>query len=408
MNRKLLAFALIVVLAPAVSFARTPDVRDVRAGHRIRTERAERSPSIVFFDDMEDGEGAWSHVDNTALNVPAFHVDSYHSYGRGFSWWCGEQNGHFTGGDGYGNSWDQILEIPEVDIGSAVYPILEFAFRCDTEDSYDFVYVQAESGGTYVNLNKGFSGVSAWAAFSGYAIGPGTYDSPFNGRFRFISDVGFSDEDGGYDSDGGAFHVDNIRVYDYFDGTTLFLDDCESGGLCTATVPDAAGDWWHIVPRNCLSYSGSQAWWCGDDADTSLVPASINNSLISPPIDITGSMVCTLRFLLNAQVPTTDDDFWVEEITTDGGTTWHTTGVWWGDFGQCGAWGTHGINGVDLSPYLPGSMFRFRLTMYTTSNGCGPATTGGAGVALDDIWVEDWTGSAVRHTSWGAIKAMYR
>ncbi|MFH1502963.1 MAG: hypothetical protein ABIG03_07960 [Candidatus Eisenbacteria bacterium] len=408
MYRKLLAVAVLVALVPCTSPARTPDASDVRPDYRVRAQRGQRTPTIVFFDDMENGEGAWSHVDNTALSVPKFHLDTYYSYSRGYSWWCGEQNGLFAGGDGYGNNWDQILDLPSIDISSAVYPILEFAFRCDTEEDYDFAYVQAESGGVYVNLNRGFSGLHAWNAFSGYSVGPSTYDSPLEARFRFVSDPGFSDEDGGHDSDGGAFHVDNIRVYDYFDGSTLFLEDCESGGVCTPSVPAAAGDWWHIVSRKCISYSGANVWWCGDDGDTSLVPGRLNNVLVSPPIDVSGSMVCTLRFLLHAQVPTTDDDFWTEEITTDGGSTWHTTGVWWGDFGQCNAWGTHGINGVDVSPYLPGTMFRFRLTMHTTSNGCGPGATGGAGVALDDIWLEDWTGSAVRQTSWGAIKAMYR
>ncbi len=405
---RLLAIVLLVVLIPVSITARSSGAEDAVPGHHVRRDSGERSPVIIFFDDMEDGEGDWTHVDNTALAVPKFHLDTYYSYERGNSWWCGEQNGHFAGGDGYGNDWDQILDLPPLDISSAVYPILEIAFRCDTEDSYDLVYVQAESAGAYVDLNRGFSGVHAWNAFSGYSVGPSTYDDPLRARFRFVSDVGFSDEDGGYDSDGGAFHVDDIRVYDYYDGSTLFLEDCETGGLCTASVPAAAGDWWHVVSRKCISYSGTNAWWCGDDGDTSLVPGGLDNSLTSPPIDVSGSLECTLRFLVNAQVPMDDDDFWVEQVTTDNGANWYTTGVWWGDFGQCRTWGAHGINGVDLSPYLPGTMFRFRLTMRTTSNGCGPSATGGAGVGLDDIWLEDWTGSAIQHTSWGAIKAMYR
>jgi hypothetical protein len=84
------------------------------------------------------------------------------------------------------------------------------------------------------------------------------------------------------------------------------------------------------------------------------------------------------------------------------------TGAWWGDFAQCDGWGTSGIAGVDISPLLPGTSFQFKLTFYSTDNGCGPGAAGGAGIMLDDTWLEDWTGSPVEETSWGSIKAMYR
>ncbi len=406
----MLTAVLLATLAPMVSSARsiTADTAEAGRPHVRRSDQGERSPVIIFFDDMESGEDGWTHADLTEQSETKFHVDSYYAYGGGHSWWCGEFDPSYAGGEGYGNNWDQILNLPPVDIGSAVYPILEYAYMCDTEYSYDLVYVQVESSGVYVNLNRGYSGVTAWTAFSGYAVGPSMYDEPLRARFRFVSDVAYSDEDGAYQSDGGAFHVDNIRVYDYYDGTTLFLEDCESTVQCTPSIPSAAGDWWHIASRPCAAYSGSECWWCGDDGDTSLVPGGLTNTLTSPGVSLSGALVCTLRFLVHAEVPTVDDDFWTEEISTDGGNTWYTTGVWWGDFGQCNAWATHGISGVDLTPYLPGTELRFRLTMYTTSNGCGPGSNGGAGVMLDDTWVEDWTGSAVAQTSWSAIKAMFR
>ena len=67
-----------------------------------------------------------------------------------------------------------------------------------------------------------------------------------------------------------------------------------------------------------------------------------------------------------------------------------------------------GIAGIDLTPFLPGTSFRFRLTFYTTDDGCGPGAAGGAGVMLDDTWIEDWTESPVQMTTWGRIKSMYR
>ncbi len=410
MNARLLTAVLLVAVFPVLSSARTVQADEAGASRPrpSRADEAERSPVIIFFDDMESGEGGWTHDDLTQQTGTKFHVDTYQAFDGGHSWWCGEFDPSYSGGDGYGNNWDQILNLPPVDVSSAVYPVLEYTYSCDTEYDYDFVYVQVESSGAYVNLNRGYSGVTPWTSFAGYSVGPSTYDAPLRVRFRFVSDVAYSDEDGAYQSNGGAFHVDNIRVYDYYDGSTIFMEDCESAVQCTPSIPTAAGDWWHIATRPCSAYSGSKCWWCGDDADTSLVPGGIANALTSPAVNLSGALVCTLRFLLHAEVPTVDDDFWKEEISTDGGGTWYTTGVWWGDFGQCDGWATHGINGVDLSPYLPGGEFRFRVTMFTTANGCGPGISGGAGVMLDDTWVEDWTGSAFRQTSWGSIKAMFR
>jgi len=399
---------LLIAVTAASSLAAPPDPGRARGGQLASGRDGERTPVMAFFDDMEDGVNGWTHVDNTAQSGEKFHVDTYNAYSRGYSWWCGELNAAFSGGDGYGNNWTQMLELPAIDLSGTVYPMIEFSFRCDTEESYDLVYVQAESGGVYADLNDGWSGLHSWNDFSGYPVGPSTYDNPLNARFLFVSDGAFSDEDGGYDSNGGAFQVDNIRVYDYSDGTTLFLDDGEGGGLCVPGIPPASGDFWHITSRGCGAYSGSHCWWCGSDGDTSLVPANIDNSLTSPSIDLSGALTCTLRFLLNAQVPTDDADYWIEEITVDGGANWHMTGVWWGDFAECQSWALHGIEGIDISPYLPGNDFRFRLTMQTTDDGCGPGVTGGAGVMLDDVWVEDWTGSPVRRTTWGSIKAMYR
>jgi hypothetical protein len=258
----------------------------------------------------------------------------------------------------------------------------------------------------YVDLNRGFDGSEGWKAYNGYFIG--WYDDPFNGRFRFVSDGAWSDEDGFYDSDGGAFQVDDVRIYDYLTGDTHFLDDGESGGLCVPSVAAPAGDWWHIVERPCAAYSDPHCWWCGDDSDSSSVPPNLSNVLTSPAVDVSGATECTLRFLLHSEVPTDDNDYWVEEVSTDGGSTWANVGAWWGDFGQCSGWSAHGIDGVDIAPYLPGTSFRFRITFHTTDDGSGPGVAGGAGIALDDVWLEDWTESPVERTTWGRIKAAYR
>jgi hypothetical protein len=410
MTKRLLSLLLLTALFAMTAAEAAARTSTADPGH-ARRRRSTRSPTIVYFDDMESGEGGWSHHDNTSGAATKFHLDQYYAYEGSYSWWCGEQSPSFSGGDGYGNGWDQRLAIPPVDLSAATNPFLEFHCRYDSEPDYDVTVVEAESAGVYVPLNRHigqparFDGVEPWGRAEFYL---GWYDDPFVGRFRFTSDGAWSDEDGLYVSDGGAFHVDNIRVYDYYSGATLFWDDGESGGLCVPHVPAAAGDWWHIVDRPCAAYSDPHCWWCGDDADTGLVPPNLANSLTSPPIDLTGAIECTLRFLLHSEVPTDDNDYWVEEVSTDGGATWTSVGAWWGDFEQCSGWGAHGINGIDLTPFLPGTAFHFRVTFYTTEDGCGPGVAGGAGIALDDVWIEDWSESAVEQITWGRIKAMYR
>ncbi|MCK4915781.1 MAG: hypothetical protein KAS89_06395, partial [Candidatus Eisenbacteria sp.] len=206
----------------------------------------------------------------------------------------------------------------------------------------------------------------------------------------------------------GAFMCDIVQVFDYFGGYVYFLDDGESGGLCVPGVPSSAGDYWHIIDRACPAYSDPHSWWCGSDADTSLIPPNLNNSLISPAVNIVGAGTCTLRMLLHAEVPTVDNDYWTEEVSVDGGGTWVMTGAWWGDFGSCDGWGTSGIAGIDISDFLPGTAFQFKLTFYSTDNGCGPGSAGGAGIMLDDTWLESWSASPVEDSSWGSIKSMYR
>jgi hypothetical protein len=228
-----LLIATAVTATPVLKAGARTSVADFAEAH---ARRGARSPVIAFHDDMESGEGGWSHADATAAATPRFHLDRYRAYEGEYSWWCGEENAAYSGGDGYGNGWDQRLTIPAIDLTDVAYPILDFAYSCDSEPGYDVTLAQAESAGVYVNMNRGFDGAHSWTAFNGFFIG--WYDDPFNGRFRFVSDGAWSDEDGLYDSDGGAFHVDNIRVYDYQTGATVFWDDGESGGVC---VPATGG-----------------------------------------------------------------------------------------------------------------------------------------------------------------------
>ena len=396
---------LVIVLAIMALFAGMATAKLTVATPTHELQGPSRDNVLFWFDDMEGDVSGYSSADFSEGASPHFHWDAYMAW-DGMSWWCG--NFDYDADGGYGNSWDDRLVIPTLDLSLATYPILTYAFRHDSETGYDYTYVQAESLGVFVDLNRGYDGTQPWTDIGLYGFILQTYDNPLNARFRFLSDGAWSDEDGLYASVGGGFACDNVKVFDYFGGYVYFYDDGESGGLCVPGIPATSGDWWHIIDRACPAYSDPHSWWCGDDADTSLTPPNLNNSLISPPVSVVGSVTCTLRMLLHAEVPTVDNDYWTEEVTVDGGANWIMTGAWWGDFAQCDGWGTSGIAGVNISSLLPGTAFQFKLTFYSTDNGCGPGAAGGAGVMLDDTWLEDWTGSAVEEQSWGSIKAMYR
>ncbi len=377
---------------------------------------------LVWYDDMSDPTG-WTTVDNTAAAAPHFHLDTFMAYDdpdheEDSSWWCGTLD--YGSDGGYGNGWDDRLELPPVQVGYTVVeerswgaikslyrdgeagerspardprpdvmPVLTFVYRHDSEVGYDFTYVEAESLGAWRPLNAGYDGSSGgWQDLGVYGYVLTEYGDPVKLRFRFISDGAWSDEDGLYVSDGGAFHVDNIRVFDFYGGETFFFDDAQDAtSPCIPSVPGAAGDYWHLVDDVCSS-NVIPSWWCGDDADTSLIPPNLNNALISPLITTGLDAPCTLRYAIHAEVPTVDNDFWVNSISTDGGVTWYDLSAYWGDFEQCSGFGTAGLNGDDISEFMPTNAFRYRLTFHTTDNGCGPGAAGGAGINLDDTWLE--------------------
>jgi hypothetical protein len=383
------------------------------------------SSEIIWYDDMEGDVSGWSHEDLTAGFETKFHIDSYLAFDdplheTDYSWWCG--NFDYDADGGYGDGWIQMLNLPPIVVSQttveniswgaikalyrasdegeqpskerggrpAAYPVLTFAYRYDSEPGYDYTYIQAENLGVFVDLNSGYNGSSnGWQDYGAYGFELAEYDDPLMLRFLFVSDGAWSDEDQLYNSVGGAFHVDNIKVYDFYDGTVYFFDDVQDGSLCSPGVPEAAGDYWHLVDRKCPAYSDPHSWWCGDDSDTSLIPPNLNNALYSPAIGYGGVIYgpCTLYVAIHAEVPTIDNDYWTCSFRVDGG-PWYILNAWWGDFEQCDGWGTSGLNGEVLSgQYFPAYSIQMKIEFHTTDNGCGPGAAGGAGIFLDDCWL---------------------
>ncbi|MCD4691200.1 immune inhibitor A [bacterium] len=409
---------------------------------------------LLWYDPIDEYSQEWTHGDYTADASIEFHVDAYKAHPSGeLSYWCGRLDPAFSGGDGYGNSWDQRLLLPPIELGMTVVehrswgsikslyrenaaggdeaergsamereqdrgtvPVLIFSYRHDCEAGFDFVRLQAQVNGVWVNVLDGFSGTSSGWQESG-EVPVGDFGDPLHLRFRFLSDGACSDEDGVYDSDGGAFHVDNIRVYDYITGEELFVDDAEGGtAQCTPSIPEPAGDWWHIHEDYCSSAAYGYGldplcWWCGDESDSTLIPSGLRNWLQTPYIDRETTYGyarwCTFRFAIHPEVPVGQGDYWTEEITWNSGATWYLSGTWWDDFGECGGLAAYGLAGLGF--YADGfGHAAMRWTFYTDDDGCGPGAAGSAGISLDHTWLEADQYGLRRPSSWEVIREIAR
>ncbi len=401
----ILSVALLAYSAAAAQHFQSANHRALPFQH-ARTETMQ----VVWSDDIESGINGWTHGDFTATAVPHFHVDAYMAY-SGHSWWCGTFD--YDADGGYGNNWDDRLDIPPTDWTGYTYPVLTYEYRCDSEFGYDYTYAQAESSGAWVNLNRGYTGTDAWNA-AGYYLG--NKDNPAICRFRFISDLAYSDADGYYQSVGGAFACDDIRIYDLTTMTDLFMDDVEGGGLCTPSVPATAGDFWHIETSGCQAFSPTH-YWAVASPGTTYVQPNLLNWLQTPIVDISSyarAQSCSLFVVQQFWVPAASGAGWTEEVTTDGGTTWNLTGAWYGDQCTGSGWGPcdHGLFAIDLTPYLPGTgQVAVRWTMQTPATGLtadDACAYDSAGITIDDTWFQVTWDTPVDQTSWGKIKSLYR
>jgi hypothetical protein len=161
----------------------------------------------------------WRSVDATAQLDTFWHVDNFKvpAGGGNQAMWCGAPSdtaGFLCGYaclPGYGNGWDQILETPE---GFATQGDVALSYMAgwDTEPGYDYVYVQyLDKNGEWNDLAV-LDGVSPGLPRD-HVIPESELDGFVKLRFRFVSDVIWSDEDCLYDSD-GAIQIDNIQVAD--------------------------------------------------------------------------------------------------------------------------------------------------------------------------------------------------
>ena len=162
----------------------------------------------------------------------------------------------WVAGMGYGNDWCQDAISPPDPMAPAWGTLIDFKYFQDSEDQYDYTSVQilCYQGSTLVQryevarLTGKIGSYQSPATFS--ASVPYSVFSPAPDMvrlcFHFVSDAAWSDQDGGYDSEYGAFAADDVSFivgsmsdwYD-FDDDTWFFTTCSGAhghiNVCTET-----------------------------------------------------------------------------------------------------------------------------------------------------------------------------
>jgi hypothetical protein len=404
--------------------------------------------TVIFFDDFDPPQPGWSTSDMSYI-PPKFHEDAYNAdpiandpCADGMSWWCGEINpGFLGGGEGYGDNWTQWLLYENVDVTGYAQgsDCLLFAYdaRWDSEVGWDFSYAQAYNPTTMAwdNLNPGYDGSSGgWQQISpGFILegvpcgGTANYiqaDNTVDVRFLVATDSNTSDADGLYDSDGGAFSCDDVRIFSFFGGVT-YLNDCDQSIGVPGPPPAAAGDYWYLGQRPCLTFTPPNSYVCEDQSDTTSLPGGLDDWLISPIIDLTGFDYCTMWY--TASMHFDYDATWgfagasyARKVSLNGGLNWNPAGAYIGDnerhYGGLACDPTyypptyHGILMDALMAANPSDRdFRFAVAVNTDPGGAiGCEASNTCRWVLHRLFLTAGVAVPVEPTGWGDIKSMLK
>jgi hypothetical protein len=224
--------------------------------------------TCIYWEDFQQGTGGWIAKDALAVTDTFWHRVIYNDGGgpKGMMW-CGTEDTTWSYPSGYGNDWNQRLTksftLPSGTVTA------DYRLQYDTEPGYDSLYLEVsnDDGETYDVLET-------WDGDSGGFLSLSTSLNAYAGqsvilRFRFMSDVAISDEDGRLDTNGAA-RLDWIQV------TGQPLDDFETSdnGWIGSPAPPYP-DLYRLEETPACEATASPGW------PTTRPPASFR---MSPPI----------------------------------------------------------------------------------------------------------------------------
>ncbi|MBD3219976.1 T9SS type A sorting domain-containing protein [bacterium] len=285
-GRLLAGLALVALAATLAGAGQTPrpllgSGQDMRHGGPVGTVRSEVDTTYLLggpdrfdgrFEDAS-GEPTWhqfTHRDLTASGENHWQLTDVDPLAGAYSMWCGTE---FPDGPGYGNDWFEPLVFryaaDDPDVASTVRWTGQL--RIDTEENYDFVYLEVARGDEWETL-AALDGTRTHVIDETIVLAPGDYagddGDEIQLRILFNSDAGWSDEDGLFQSEGACW-ADDLAVE--VDGVLVDLEDFEDQdpGLWQAPQLTGVGDfaklWVGLQDLDpCRSNSSSQVAFIDD------------------------------------------------------------------------------------------------------------------------------------------------
>jgi hypothetical protein len=224
----------------------------------------------------------WTSHDRSAQDGSYFHIDDFAGLNGGDfgglvplegnqSLWCGARQ---SAGDpalcgygtlpGYGNDWDQSWSSSWIGIPQNEMIFLDYLLSFDTEPGYDYIYVEYVSRDSLWHVDSLMS--DEWTTIQSYDGDGGgqtntasdtipTHSGSNLIRFRFESDIGWSDEDGLWNTD-GAVIIDDITV-SASNGVIYEFENFEDESIGDLETTDE--DWECVMPSGAGDFAGMYA-----------------------------------------------------------------------------------------------------------------------------------------------------
>ena len=325
------AYAIVLTLVLAACIAAMPvlgrpelskklvaaDAAEQPAAPQVLLSGSGSDTTCIYFEDFQDDESGWVPVDRLEPVATIYwgQVSYDHDDGEGARevMWCGDSVGTWVTPPGYGNDWFQYLTKQfDLSVGAPPKEVI-YEFQYDTEFNYDILYLDISTDG-----GDNYSTLESWSGVSGDFIVDTTSLAIYDGlvvdlRFRFESDLNYSDEDGNNDTN-GAVRLDWVEV----SGHARDNFDASNDGW-TASVPSEAlhdYEYRYVETPGCeLGFEcDDYCWsWVAYDSVTGQFPYEAGETfdicigIQSPVIDIpTDASEYLLRFDSYANLPRTN------------------------------------------------------------------------------------------------------